>query len=81
VADDVFGLRVVSIAEPTAPVEVGYYDTPGSAYAVAVSGQNHELVFVAEGDAGLDVLTSCQAPLLHNGFESGDTSAWSFVAP
>src|SRR4030042_1454371 len=38
VADDGGGLRVISVSTPSAPVEVGYYDTPGYAYGVAVAG-------------------------------------------
>ena len=32
------GLRVISVADPAQPVEVGYLKTPGNAYSVAVEG-------------------------------------------
>ncbi len=32
------GLRIVDISNPSAPFEVGYYDTPHSANGIAVSG-------------------------------------------
>ena len=38
VADGSGGLRVVNVANPGAPVEVGHYDTPGRAEGVAVAG-------------------------------------------
>ncbi len=40
------GLRVVSVSDPTRPVEVGFYDTPGSATGLTVAGDH---VFVADG--------------------------------
>ncbi len=47
------GLRVVDISDNTRPVEVGYYDTPGSAQKVTVQG---DLVYVADGDGGVYIL-------------------------
>jgi len=35
---------------------------------------------VADEEAGLEILLSCAA-LFIDGFESGDTSAWSATAP
>ena len=32
------GLRIINVANPAAPDEVGFYDTPGYAYGVAVAG-------------------------------------------
>jgi len=53
VADRSAGLRVISVADPASPVEVGFYDTPGSAYGVAVSA---DLAYVADYDSGLRVV-------------------------
>lgn len=47
------GLRVVDIANPAAPVEVGALDTPGSAVDVELMG-NH--AYVADGVGGLRVV-------------------------
>lgn len=47
------GLRVVNVSDPTNPVEVGFYDTPGYALAVHVVGG---YAYVADGDAGLRVI-------------------------
>ena len=71
------GLRVVDVSNPTAPVEVGSSDTPDQARGVAVSGQ---YAYVA-GWPPLEVLTSCEDLLFTDGFESGDTSAWSATVP
>jgi len=43
------GLRVLESSNPTAPVEVGFYDTLGLAYGVDVSGG---YVYVADYDGG-----------------------------
>ncbi len=46
------GLRVVDVSNPAQPREVGFYDTPGWAEGVAVSGA---YAYVADGD-GLRVV-------------------------
>ena len=50
---DLTGLQVVNIANPAAPAAVGFYDTPGDAYDVAVAG---DYAYVADGTAGLRVV-------------------------
>jgi hypothetical protein len=70
------GLRVIDVSDPAAPVEVGFYDTPGEAWGVAVAG---DYVHLADGSAGLDVFSDCL--LFADGFESGDASAWSAIMP
>lgn len=47
------GLLVIDVANPAAPVGVGFYDTPGSARGVFEAGG---IVFVADGDGGLYLL-------------------------
>jgi hypothetical protein len=47
------GVQVVDVGNPTAPVIVGNYDTPGRAYGTAVDG---DLLFVADGGFGFRVL-------------------------
>ena len=78
VADYGSGLRVIDVSNPAAPVEIGFYDTPGSASGVAVAGA---YAYVADKGSGLEILTSCSAELFSDGFESGDTSAWSATVP
>ena len=41
------------MANPAAPVEAGFYDTPGSALGVAVAGN---YAYVADNDRGLRVI-------------------------
>lgn len=48
------GLRVVSVADPTHPAEVGYYNPPGYEYGVAVSG---DYAYVADAFDGLRVIS------------------------
>ena len=38
VADRHGGLRIIDVSDPADPTETGFYDTPGSAEAIAVSG-------------------------------------------
>ena len=47
------GLRLFSLVDPLQPVEVGGYDTPGSAERMARSGS---LMYIADGAAGLQVV-------------------------
>jgi hypothetical protein len=47
------GLRVISIADPTHPVEVGLYDTPATAEDLAVAGP---YAYVAATFAGLRII-------------------------
>ena len=53
VADGKSGLRVINVANPAAPVEVGSYDTPGYADGVAVAGS---YAYVADWGDGLRVI-------------------------
>ena len=62
------------MSTPSAPVEVGFYDTPGDARGVTVSGG---YVFVADSEAGMEVFRGCS--IFADDFESGDASAWSSV--
>jgi hypothetical protein len=77
---DYRGLYVIDVSEPTAPVEVGFYETAGAMAdllgGVAVSDG---YVFLANG-GGLFIFREC-SPLFADGFESGDTSAWSATVP
>jgi len=52
VADGDSGLQVIDISNPSSPNRVGYYDTPGSAYDVAVKGS---YAYVADGSGGLQI--------------------------
>ena len=75
------GLHVIDVSIPSAPVEVGSYATiggglPGYWEGVAVSDG---YVFLVNW-GGLFVFREC-SPLFADGFESGDTSAWSATVP
>jgi len=47
------GLRIINIANLTNPTEVGFYDTPGFAIGVAVSGN---YAYIADHSAGLRII-------------------------
>ena len=75
------GLHVIDVSIPSAPVEVGSYATvggglPGYWEGVAVSDGYVFLVNLG----GLFIFREC-GPLFADGFESGDTSAWSATVP
>ncbi|MCH8333524.1 hypothetical protein IIC65_06275 [Candidatus Sumerlaeota bacterium] len=53
VTDELSGLQIIDVSDPSAPVLVGSYDTPGIALRVAVSGS---LAFVADYKGGLQIL-------------------------
>jgi hypothetical protein len=47
------GLRVVDISDPTSPIEIGYYDTPGWAQEVALAD---DYIYLADDAGGLLIL-------------------------
>jgi hypothetical protein len=53
VADGLAGLRVIDVSNPANLREVGFFDTPGVAYGVYVSGN---YAYVADGYGGLFIL-------------------------
>ena len=76
VADRDAGLRVIDVSTPSMPVAVGLLVTPGwSEGVVTASGY----VYLADQSDGLAVFLECG--LFSDGFESGDTSAWSATVP
>jgi hypothetical protein len=68
------GLRVIDVSDPFSPVEVGHSDTPGDATDVTVAGGR---LYVADSMAGMEIFWACGVKIFTDGFESGDTSAWS----
>jgi hypothetical protein len=47
------GLHLFSLVDPLKPIDVGGYDTPGSAESLARAGS---LMYIADGEAGLQVV-------------------------
>ena len=52
-ADNSAGLRIIDVSSPSSPVSIGYCNTPGWSYDVAVSGG---YAFVADYEEGLRVI-------------------------
>ena len=76
IADANDGLRVIDVANPAAPVEVGIYDTPEYAEDVAVAGQT---AYVADRGSGLRVIdvTNPAAPVEVGFYDTpGMPGAW-----
>jgi len=46
-------LRIMDVSNPAHPQEIGHFDTPGDAHAVAVSG---DLAFIADWGSGLRIV-------------------------
>jgi hypothetical protein len=73
-------LRVIDVSDPSAPVEVGSYETGGNfdidSRGIAVSDG-----YVFVGNDGVPLIVFRECPLYADGFESGDTSAWSATVP
>jgi hypothetical protein len=71
-------LRIVNVANPSAPTEAGFYDTPGYACGVTVEGS---YAYVADGDGGPRILdVSDPSSPTEAGFFQPDASACAVVA-
>jgi hypothetical protein len=57
IADGYSGLRIIDVADPAAPREVGFYVTRGSCEGVAVAGST---IYVADQQGGLLILSLTQ---------------------
>jgi hypothetical protein len=68
--------RIVDFTDPAAPHVWATLETPGYAHRIFFGPG---VVAVADGPAGISVFDSC-APFA-DGFESGDASEWSLIAP
>jgi len=78
VADNENDLCVIDVNTPSTPVVVGFLDTLGLTLGVAVSAG---YVAVAVDLGGLALYEDCSGTLFTDGFEPGDTSAWSATVP
>jgi hypothetical protein len=69
VADQLSGLQVIDISDPTNPTSAGSYDTPGSAYGVAISG---DYAYVADRLSGLQTIdiSDPENPTLAGGYDT-----------
>lgn len=68
--------RIIDLSSPAAPFEWAVLDTPGTSESVSFAPG---IIVVADGAAGFSIFESC-IPFA-DGFESGDTSEWSLIAP
>ena len=71
-------LMIVDLVDPSDPVLMGTHDEAGDVMDFAFSDEH---VFTARYVSGVDVFILCQGPLFADGFETGDTTAWSGVTP
>ena len=70
------GLRVIDVSDPASPWEAGSHNSGWVTDVVIAGGQ----VYVAARGAGLTIYREC-AVVFADGFESGDTTAWSASEP
>jgi hypothetical protein len=54
------GVRAIDVRNPTAPAEVGFYNTAGQAYQVTTAG---EFAYVADGHGGLVIVRLTDSPI------------------
>ena len=73
-----FEVEAWDMADPINPVLMGTHDEAGDVMDFAFSDEH---VFTARYVSGVDVFILCQGPLFADGFETGDTTAWSGVTP
>jgi hypothetical protein len=71
-------VEAVSFADPLAPTFLGLMPHHEDAKRLAFSPNE---VFVAHRETGFDTFALCHDPVFADGFESGDTSAWSGAVP
>ena len=61
VADDVSGVQILDVSDPTLPDEIGYYVTPYATVGVSVA---EDLAFVIDEGGGLFILSLAKAVYL-----------------
>ncbi len=67
-----------NMGDPLSPVLMGTHGEAGDVMDFAFSDEH---VFTSRYASGVDVFTLCQGPIFADGFETGDTTAWSSAAP
>ncbi len=74
--DYAFAVEVVNFADPTAPEFMGLSHDTGLVRRLPTGPEE---VFAVALETGFDTFALCQGPIFADGFETGDTSAWSSV--
>jgi len=77
VADIDVGLYAIDLTDPSNPVEWGFWPTGYQTQAVAFTGKD---IAVGDGSGGLVILKACGV-IFADGFEFGNTSAWTSSVP
>ena len=72
------GLYVIDVSTPSAPVEIGFAEWFDS---VDVAVSDGYVFLAAGGDAGSGLYVFRECGSFSDGFESGDTSAWTMTVP
>lgn len=69
------GLRVISLDDPSNPVEIGAFDTPGYSRSVTVDGT---AAYVADRDGGLRIIDVTDPAMLSEvgSYDSGGVTNW-----
>lgn len=71
-------IEAVNFANPLEPTFLGLMPRHGDAKRLTFSSDE---IFVAHRETGFDTFALCQGPIFADGFETGDTSAWSSAQP
>jgi hypothetical protein len=76
--DYAFAVEVVNFADPRAPEFMGLSHETGLVRRLPTGPGE---VFAVTLETGFDTFALCRGPIFADGFESGNTSAWSSAAP
>ena len=71
------GLRVIDVADPSKPVEIGSYDTPGRAYSLAVAG---DYAYLMDGDLRIIDISDPTVPALVGFYDLPESGTAGHVA-
>ena len=66
------------MVDPLNPVLMGTHGEAGDVMDFAFSDEH---VFTSRYASGFDIFALCQGPIFADGFETGDTAAWSVTVP
>ena len=76
--DYAFTVEAVNFADPRAPEFMGLSHDTGRVRRFTAGPEE---IFAVTLETGFDILALCQGPLFADGFESGDSGAWSSTVP
>ena len=71
-------IEVVDMGDPTSPTAMGQY--VGAGFPAPGFTFDQRMAYSFSTYSGFDIFALCQGPIFADGFETGDTVAWSVAA-